>query len=61
VRESGILGGENSSLLWLIGMVLASIALSVLLSTKLVRRIFRPIIEPKPRWLFVQADGRPAA
>jgi len=42
-------------------MVLASIALSVLLSTKLVRRIFRPIIEPKPRWLFVQADGRPTA
>ena len=61
VRESGILGGENSSLPWLIGMVLASIALSVLLSTKIVRRIFRPIIEPKPKWLFVQADGRPTA
>jgi len=26
-----------------------------------VRRIFRPIIEPKPKWLFVQADGRPTA
>ena len=35
--------------------------LSVLLSTKIVRRIFRPIIEPKPKWLFVPTDPRPVA
>lgn len=61
VRESGILGGENSSVLWLVGMVLGSILLSVLLSTKIVRRIFRPIIEPKPKWLFVPTDPRAGA
>ncbi|MFM9876791.1 MAG: acyltransferase family protein [Rhodoglobus sp.] len=58
VRESGILGGENSSVLWVAGMVLVSILVSLLLSTRIVRRVFRPIIEPKPRWLFLAADPR---
>ena len=47
---------------WLLTMVFASLAISVLLSSPLVRRIFRLIIEPKPRWLFVDPDDRtPAA
>ncbi len=52
VRESGVLGGEHSSDLWLASMILASVAISLVLASPIVRRIFRPIIEPKPRWLF---------
>jgi len=35
-------------------MILACIAISIALSSPLVRRVFRPIIEPKPRWLFAK-------
>jgi len=57
LRETGILKDEHSSATWLLSMILACIAISIALSGPLVRRIFRPIIEPKPRWLFVpQAD-----
>lgn len=52
IRESGVIGGENSSLTWLIGLLFASVAITVLLASPWVRRIARPIIEPKPRWLF---------
>ncbi len=62
IRESGVLKDEHSSAVWLLTMVFASLAISVLLSSPLVRRIFRPIIEPKPRWLFADVDDRaPAA
>jgi len=61
LRESGFLRGEHSSWPWLIGVVVFAILISVLLSTNPVRRIFRPLIEPKPRWLFVTTpDDRPA-
>ena len=52
VRESGILGGDHSSILWLASMILASVAISLALASPVVRRVFRPIVEPKPRWLF---------
>ncbi|WAB80912.1 acyltransferase family protein [Microcella daejeonensis] len=52
IRESGVIGGDNSSLTWLIGLLLASVAITVALASPLVRRITRPIIEPKPRWIF---------
>ncbi|MEQ1735737.1 MAG: acyltransferase family protein [Rhodoglobus sp.] len=60
VRESGVLGGDNSSGLWLAGMIVASVAISIALASPLVRRLFRPIIEPKPKWLFrgVDAPGK---
>jgi fucose 4-O-acetylase-like acetyltransferase len=54
LRETGILGGEHASAMWLVGMVLASVAISIALSSPLVRRVFRPLIEPKPKWLFRQ-------
>ncbi len=60
IRESGILGDEHSSTLWLVSMILASIGISIALSSPLVRRIFRPLIEPKPRWLFRELDDGPA-
>ena len=52
VRESGLLGPDHASDLWLVGMVVVSVGIALALSTGLVRKIFRPIIEPKPRWLF---------
>ncbi|MGV8969460.1 MAG: acyltransferase family protein [Microbacteriaceae bacterium] len=55
VRESGILRNEHSSASWLFTMIFAAIAISIFLSAPVIQRVFRPLIEPKPRWLF--ADG----
>ncbi len=52
LRETGVLTGEHSSMMWLLSMVLACIAISIALSSPLIRRLFRPLIEPHPRWLF---------
>ena len=57
IRQSGILGDENSSLAWLLGMIVFCIAVSIVLATPLVRKLFRPVIEPKPQWLFLRLDG----
>lgn len=58
IRQSGILKDDHSSAVWLLTMVFASIAISLALSSPLVRRIFRPLIEPKPDWLFTHRDRR---
>lgn len=58
VRETGVLGGEHSSDLWLASMVLASVGISIALASPLVRKVFRPLVEPRPRWLFVEDDRR---
>ncbi|MCS5719248.1 acyltransferase family protein [Herbiconiux sp. CPCC 205763] len=55
IRESGMLDGPQSDLL-LIGMILFSILIAVVLSTPIVRRIFRPLVEPRARWLFAERD-----
>lgn len=60
IRETGILGGEHASAMWLVSLVLASVAIAVALSSPLVRRVFRPLIEPKPKWLFRAPDDSPA-
>lgn len=52
IRESGVIGGENSSLAWLVALLFASVAITVLLASPWVRRLTRPIIEPKPAWIF---------
>jgi fucose 4-O-acetylase-like acetyltransferase len=54
LRETGILKDEHSSATWLLSMILACIAIAIALSSPIVRRVFHPIIEPKPRWLFVE-------
>jgi fucose 4-O-acetylase-like acetyltransferase len=54
IRETGVLLDEHSSAMWLVSMILACIGISIALASPPVRRIFRPLIEPKPRWLFVQ-------
>ncbi len=56
IRESGILRDDHSSGVWLLTMVFASIAIAIALSSPLVRRVFRPLIEPKPDWLFRPLD-----
>ena len=60
IRESGVLRGDNSDAASLISMILACIGISVLLSSPGVRRVFRPLVEPRPRWLFVDRDAVPA-
>ena len=52
IRESGVLRDDHASATWLLTMVFASFAISLALASPLVRRVFRPLIEPKPRWLF---------
>jgi len=53
IRESGVLQDDHASAVWLLTMVFASIAIAIALSSPLVRRVFRPLIEPRPRWLFI--------
>ncbi|WBU38246.1 acyltransferase family protein [Homoserinibacter sp. YIM 151385] len=60
IREAGILREEHASATWLLSMVLASLAISMLLASTPVRRLFRPIIEPKPRWIFRDGSDAPA-
>jgi fucose 4-O-acetylase-like acetyltransferase len=56
IRESGVLRDDHSSATWLLTMVFASAAIAVALSSPWVRRLFRPLIEPKPRWLLRPVD-----
>jgi len=62
LRETGVLRGDHPTALWLGGMIVACTLISFLLGSRPIRKIFRPLIEPKPRWLFVKTDDRqPAA
>jgi fucose 4-O-acetylase-like acetyltransferase len=58
IRQSGVLKDDHASAVWLLTMVLASVAISLALASPLVRRLFRPLIEPKPNWLFTTRDAR---
>ncbi|PJJ61640.1 acyltransferase family protein [Compostimonas suwonensis] len=53
-RETGMLAGELGGVsTWvLVAMIAYSIAVSVLLAQPFVRRIFRPLVEPRARWLY---------
>jgi len=51
IRESGWLE-DHSTVPVLAGMVVLSVAVSVLLSQRFIRRAFRPLVEPRARWLF---------
>lgn len=59
LRESGLLRHEQLPDLWLVIMLVLSFAISVLLSTNLVKKFFRPLIEPKPKWLFADRTDAP--
>ena len=51
-RESGILKGDLWSPWVLIAVVIGCIGVAIVLAMPFIRRIFRPLIEPKPAWLF---------
>jgi len=51
-RESGVLRGLDPTWIWLPLIILLSIAIAFALSSKPVRALFRPLIEPRPRWMF---------
>ncbi|WP_298743644.1 acyltransferase family protein [uncultured Microbacterium sp.] len=51
-RETGILRHAEPTWLWLPGVVILSVLTALLLATKPVRTVFRPLIEPRPGWLF---------
>ena len=52
LRENGVLDGERP--LWYILLaVFGSFGLTVLLSTKPVVKLFKPIVQPNLNWLFV--------
>lgn len=61
LRESGVLRDDHASATWLLTMVFASTAIAIVLSSPVVRRIFRPLVEPKPRWLFRESELRQVA
>ncbi len=51
LRETGVLVGPQPA--WVLPcMIVLSVAISIVLSQRVVRRVFRPLIEPRARWLF---------
>ena len=59
LRETGVLRGEEFPELWLIGMLIFAVVIAIVLSTAPVRRVFRPLIEPKPKWIFADHQDAP--
>jgi fucose 4-O-acetylase-like acetyltransferase len=59
LRETGVLKDQHSSAMWLVSVLLAATAIAIFLSSPLVRKVFRPLVEPRPRWLFREIDDRP--
>jgi fucose 4-O-acetylase-like acetyltransferase len=60
IRASGLLDGTSS--VWvLVGMVALSFAIAVVLGQPIVKRIFRPLVEPKLSWLFRHSERSVAA
>jgi fucose 4-O-acetylase-like acetyltransferase len=55
-RESGVLRGLDPTWLWLPIVVVASVLIALGLATKPVRRVFRPLVEPRPAWLFTDPE-----
>ncbi len=51
-RETGILRNAEPTWLWLPAVVVLSVVIALALATKPVRTVFRPLIEPRPAWLF---------
>ena len=51
-RESGVLRDLEPTWLWLPIVIVASVLIALGLATRPVRRVFRPLVEPRPAWLF---------
>ncbi|WP_396668563.1 acyltransferase family protein [Microbacterium sp. R86528] len=52
LRESGVLRNLEPTWIWLPLVIVASVLIALGLATKPVRRVFRPLVEPRPTWLF---------
>lgn len=55
-RETGVLRDLDPTWLWLPLVTLLSVALALALATKPVRWLFRPLVEPRPKWLFADPE-----
>ncbi|WP_309065249.1 acyltransferase family protein [Microbacterium sp.] len=55
-RESGVLRGLDPTWFWLPLITILSVGITLLLSSRPVRTVFRPLIEPRPRWMFADAS-----
>jgi len=51
-RETGVLRDLEPTWIWLPLVTILSVVVALLLATKPVRRVFRPLVEPRPMWLF---------
>jgi len=51
-RENGLLRNAEPTWLWLPLVIVGSVLIALALATKPVRRVFRPLVEPRPAWLF---------
>jgi fucose 4-O-acetylase-like acetyltransferase len=51
-RESGVLRNAEPTWLWLPLVIVMSVVIALGLATRPVRRLFRPLVEPRPAWLF---------
>ncbi|GAA5203794.1 acyltransferase family protein [Microbacterium jejuense] len=51
-RENGLLRNAEPTWLWLPLVIVLSVLIALGLATRPVRRIFRPLVEPRPSWLF---------
>ncbi|WP_241975857.1 MULTISPECIES: acyltransferase family protein [Cryobacterium] len=51
LRESGVLEGPQPA--WVLpGVILLSVLISIVLSHPVVKKVFRPLVEPRARWMF---------
>lgn len=63
-RQSGVLRGLEPAVVWIPVVAVASVAIAVALSSRPVRWVFRPLVEPRLPWLFrdpALGNGRGAA
>ena len=51
-RQSGVLRGLEPMWLWIPVVIVASVLIAVALSSRPVRRLTRPLVEPRMPWLF---------
>ncbi len=54
-RQSGVLRDLDPTWVWLPLVTVLAVVIAAALATKPVRRVFRPLVEPRPRWLFHDA------
>lgn len=58
LRETGLLEGRQPG--WLLpALIVLSVLISIVLSQSIVKRVFRPLVEPRARWLFRPTAATP--